>query len=214
MCTLHLFHDSAKAQHLKQITDDWSTNEDGASAILLDQFGNVYFRFQTTDLRCLLSVIKTSKAARYVVHLRAATTSTQGVSGCHGFDSDSGEWIYFHNGVIFSSDSFRHRVDSLALGDELDNHDDIDSGRYVWLPDWSRHNFANVIAYHTFESELFVHRSHHGRLHHDGAGNWSTNPINGAYLPVEPGWYAGSGDTIHTYDDNTPTLSQGRRIFR
>lgn len=202
MCTLHSFDGNVpdvKARHLDQIERDWQRNSDGASVVMLDDHGNCLIRFQTTKLRFLLSMLKTSKGSRYIVHLRASTTACQGVSGCHMFDSESGVWIYAHNGIVYGRVASESRVDSIQLGHELDNawSDKPDT----WdLPDWDHHSFANVIAYNTVLRDVYIHKSHSGSLHHDGNGNWSTIRINQDYNPVVPGWYTLEGDQLSAYE--------------
>lgn len=211
MCTIHTFdgvNADTKDRHLQQIADDWKTNRDGGSVIILDDHNEVIVRFQTTKLKHLLSCIKTSKGTRYVVHLRASTTPQVGVGGCHMFDSPSGEWIYCHNGIIRTKDAEAYRVDSIALGDELDC-ESVVSEKELILPDWSHHGFANVIAYNSMTASIFIHRSNGGQLHHDGKGNWSSHRIDRNYSPVSPGWYTLTGEALLQYPE-TPVVSYYR----
>ena len=213
MCTLHCFEGSnadVKSRHIDQIERDWQRNSDGASVIMLDDHGECLLRFQTIKLKYLTSMLKSSKGTRYIVHLRASTTPTTGVSGCHCFDSESGEWIYAHNGIVYGHIASYARVDSLQLGHELDTESYVD-GERCELPDWTHHNFANVIAYHTYTQRVFVHRSDGGSLHHDGNGNWSTVRINQHYNPVLPGWYTVHGECLVKYPESvhSPWLYRG-----
>jgi len=200
MCTIHTFSGlcpDTKHRHLVQIEQDWKTNDDGGSLLLLDEHNQCYLRMQCTQLKHLLACIKSSKASRYVVHLRASTTMVTGVPGCHMFDSPSGQYIYCHNGIIRQGD--KYRVDSMIVGDVLDN----ECGEYgddYYYPDMAHWDFANLIVLDTISDKLLIHKSYSGRLHHDGKGNWSTNRINGKYKsPVHDGWYAVDGDIMLAY---------------
>lgn len=211
MCTIHLFdgtNNDTKDRHLQQIADDWKNNRDGGSVLILDDHNEVIVRLQTTKLKHLLSCIKSSKGTRYVVHLRASTTSQTGVGGCHMFDSPSGDWVYCHNGIIHSAEASKHRVDSLCLGPELDSESDI-SEEAIVLPDWSGYSFANVIAYNSVFATLFIHRSHSGQLHTDGKGNWSTCRIDRNYEALAAGWYAIDSTPIVLYPER-PIVSYYR----
>jgi hypothetical protein len=189
MCTIYTFDARSKADFLKRICRDWESNPDGGSLVAIHR-GKVAMRLQTPQKKVLASAIASTSAERFVVHLRAATTMATGVSGCHMFDSPSGEWIYCHNGVIPNPD--RLRVDSLALGEDLDRG-------WSELPDWSRYGFCNVIAvrHGRGDAEVFIHRSMGGTLFTDDEGNWSSKPVNTRFRPVEQGgWHDLSGVLI------------------
>lgn len=213
MCTIHLFdgvNPDVKQRHLEQIEKDWKSNPDGGSVLILDDHNEVTIRFQTIKLRYLMAMLKTSKGTTYVVHLRNSTTAQQGVPGCHMFDSPSGEWIYCHNGIIWGA-GYKHRVDSLQLGNELDSLAYVDD-KEITLPNWQDHDFANVIAYHTIERRLFVHRSYSGQLHHDG-DNWSSLRIDHNYNSVSPGWYNPDGSPIEVYPERRVIYGRFNRAW-
>jgi hypothetical protein len=187
MCTLHLFNAESKLIHVQAIAREWKSNSDGGSVVLMDENNNVYLRAQCTKLQHLVRLIMTSDAAKYGVHLRASTTMVQGVSGCHWFDSPSGEWIFSHNGII--DNPSRHRVDSIGLGHDLDDNKDY--------PDWTHHDFCNVLAIQQYNrcASIFVHRSYNGNLYYNELTDcWSTNKMNSDYHFVETaGWYDEGG---------------------
>ena len=196
MCTIHVFTGdfATKKRHTKQIITDYLGNYDGSSAILLDENNDVFLRVQCTQLCDLMAIIRATKARTYIVHLRASTSSTEGIPGCHMFDTTSGDWTYCHNGVISQGRGLR--VDSLILDDSLDSvyPDELET-----LP----YGFANVVAYHHATRMIVIHRSTGGRLTTDSNGNWSTNAITADYKDFETvGWCALDGAPM-SFDDNT-----------
>lgn len=204
MCTLYIFSAEVKSKFIDQITKDWKNNNDGGSCIMLDEYDDVYVRIQCTELKHLVAVLKSSKAARYCVHLRAATTSAMGVTGCHFFDSPNGEFIYAHNGVI--SDGNHLRVDSLIVGEWLENDK---SG----MPDMSAEYYANLIVYDTLTKKLTVHRCG-GSLYTDNRGNWSTTRLNQHFHYVcSEGWYGMSGKQMVVYPAKPKFYTLGKRKF-
>ena len=208
MCTIHTFNGlcpDTKHRHLVQIEQDWTTNNDGGSVLLLDEHNQCYVRLQCTQLKHLLNVIKSSKASRYVVHLRASTTATTGVPGCHMFDSPTGQFIYCHNGIIPAG--HKYRVDSMIVGDVLDAECGQTKEEY-FLPIISHWDFANLIVLDTIADCLIVHKSYSGRLHHDGLGNWSTNRINSRYRsPDCDGWFNLFGESMLVYPERPPVTT-------
>jgi hypothetical protein len=113
------------------------------------------------------------------------------------FDSPTGQFIYCHNGII--NEGFRHRVDSMIVGEILDAEAGL-YGREYYYPEISHWDFANLIVLDTETDTLLIHKSYSGRLHHDGKGNWSTNRINGKYkAPLHDGWFALDGSTLLAY---------------
>lgn len=193
MCTLHVFsgHRATKAAHLKQIASDLAWNSDGSSVIMLDECNQVYSRAQYMRPADLLAAIRKSNASRYIVHLRSATSWTTGVSGCHMFDTTSGDWIYCHNGVIREGAGLR--VDSLILNETLDRvyPDELAPLQY---------GFANVIAIHQPTDTILIHRSIGGSLTTDGNGNWSSHSISADYVAFdEIGWFDVIGNRIEQF---------------
>jgi hypothetical protein len=203
MCTLYVFWNDKKKTFIDQIAKDWQHNSDGGSAIMLDDQNNVVMRVQTTDLKILLNCIRTSKFARYCVHLRAATTDAQGVTGCHFFDSPKGKYIYAHNGVIHSG--YEHRVDSMIVGEWLESADD----RNKLPPELEYEGFANLIVYSMLTGEIIIHHAG-GSLHSDGLGNWSTKYVDASFKSLRrEGWYDDYGNVIQLHPEVfTPRYSK------
>jgi hypothetical protein len=187
MCTLYTFEANQKVKFSRRINEDWRTNDDGGSILMIDAIGNVVSRLQTTSRHVLLSAIASSKAARYVVHLRMSTGVVGGVSGCHMFDSPDGGFIYCHNGVTSKGDSYR--VDSLVFGEQFDTFgapcDVVEFGRA-----------ANLIVYNCMTNEIVIHRGDWGSLHTDCNGNWSTKTMKGFQSVDVAGWYKLDGSFI------------------
>jgi hypothetical protein len=204
MCTLHVYNNSdssVRYVNVVQIADDWRYNSDGASVLFMDEKQRIYFRGQFTRLGDLLKCLKQSKAVTILVHLRASTTDTTGVSGCHMFDSPNGNWIYAHNGIISNADAAKCRVDSLVVGPVLDKHDGNQlSDGTTDLPDLSHWSFANLICVHVKTGKILIHKSAGGKLSHDGNGNWSTYSINRDYTDIyAAGWYDINGEQLVKY---------------
>lgn len=200
MCVLHCFDCDAKPRHIDRIVLDWQTNNDGGSVCFLNDEGDVFLRCQCVELQQLIDLLWLVDASRYMVHLRMSTTPVDGVQGCHMFDSPDGSWTYAHNGVIYTQEAKRYRVDSLVLGNELERansqvHGTVTNG----LPDWQEHDFANVLALDNLSGTLYVHRSEYGKLTTDHNGNWSTVAVDGTYHPLKAGWYNVDGSAIHLY---------------
>lgn len=164
MCTLYTVPVSMLNPLIAQLEKDYPSNHDGCSAIgLVDQQSAldiaVLWRFQSMGFRNFVKTLRTlaKSVTRVCVHMRAATQGFPSVANCHFFDTDSGDWAYCHNGIIHD---VPHRVDSLAIGPQLDNRDPGD------LTQFPRHwDFANVIAANQHTGDIVVHRSRCGTLY-------------------------------------------------
>ena len=201
MCTLHMFPQCDKSEHVDSIRKESAMNPDGISILcLIQDFRTGQYkassRVQFMDTDDAVWFINKSKADYYVVHLRAATSLGWGkykhdehsVTGCHMFTSKCGTWVYAHNGIIRGKKSEGYHVDSLVIG-EYDlayaEPEDLDCNV---LP----YDFANVLAYHIPTSTMMYHRCKQGRLHmaytKSGLVTIATHKLNDNYTLCPVGW--------------------------
>lgn len=189
MCTLYTVPSSDIDPLIDQIGRDAHSNNDGYSAIGVDPTdtsdgSTIQWRFQTMRFGTFVSTLRTLSRSvpRVCVHLRAATQGGHSVSNCHFFDTDCGDWVYAHNGMI---DNSPYRVDSLAIGGKLS---DVYPDELQPLPRYWR--FANIIAVHDETGCVAVHRSTAGRLYGTpDCRSFGTNPLNDSWAAVQPGWW-------------------------
>jgi len=164
MCTMYTVPVSMLNPLIDQLEKDYPSNHDGCSAIgLPDQWVDgdtaILWRFQSMGFGNFVKTLRilSRSVSRVCVHMRAATQGFPSVANCHFFDTDSGDWTYCHNGMIHDT---LHRVDSLAIGPQLDGRE---YGDLVSFP--SHWDFANVIAANQCTGSVVVHRSRCGKLY-------------------------------------------------
>lgn len=183
MCTIltidyNKYQEIGVKQVIERIESDSYMNNDGASMVFLDPLmpdTNVILR--TMNVYLMIETVKTlmnaaSDEARVFIHLRAATTSYNGVAYTHAFDNGGGR-IFMHNGVIKNPNNYA--VDSFQLLKLNTN-----SGQEL-LKELSLTNetFANILTIDADNYQYSMVRLIVGTLYTDGNGNYSTNMIKG-----------------------------------
>jgi hypothetical protein len=158
---------------LRQIRFDAIINGDGWSLLCKDQddpdndihLQSMNMEFVINNLIEFMEVTD-NPHARFWLHARAGTGTYRGIAYCHGFTDLQGQFV-MHNGIINS----KWPVDSFSLATEYpaepsDMLDQLVAGKET---------FANIFLINEFEYAVI--RVAGGRLHTDGAGNFSTNQL-------------------------------------
>lgn len=194
MCTLYTFDSGIEKQMLGQIAVDSRCNDDGYSVVLCRGV-DVVFRGQFTELRDFLRVFLALEYDRAFVHLRASTTSTQGIPGCHMFNDPSHRYIFAHNGILTAGNEAGYPVDSQWLGEFLE-HDQV--------PDcdaWDE-GFANFLVIDCYRGKFAGYAAHRtGNLYTDGKGNYSTTRPGHGWTMAEYGWTQYGTELIEVIPD-------------
>lgn len=194
MCTLYTFDRSIESQMLSQIAIDSRLNDDGYS-VCLTRGTDIVFRGQFIELKDFLRVWMVVDYDRAFVHLRASTTSTQGIPGCHMFNDPSHRYIYCHNGIIQAGNDAGYPVDSQWLGEFLQNDQVPDCTEYY-------EDFANFIVLDAYKGKFAgyaVHRT--GNLYTDGLGNYSTTRPANHWKYANHGWTQYGTELIEVVPD-------------
>lgn len=176
MCTIYTFtNDLYTNEMITRIEQDFQLNNDGCS-LLLD---NGLF-LQTLNIDDILNVLATVQWNRCWLHLRAASTSIQGLGGCHGFYTRDRQYLVFHNGVL---DNYANLpVDSMQIADLIDS-----IGVDATL-DFLSDKFANTFIVNTKDFHYYVGRGVTGSLFTDNKGNFSTLAVDDIKIPVQHCW--------------------------
>ena len=190
MCTIltmpFALYDANKEAVKSRIRQDFARNSHGNALILGHKNKKKTVFFQSLDLEATIAMLDAFPWERMFLHLRYSTTTTQGLSGCHGFQTHTG-WFVMHNGVLRGEDCDRLPVDSMAIAECL-KYQPPDSV-VSWLV--GHESFANVFLIKPEAGEFYVSRSSAGTLHwNEDATCWSSNAIPGVCeIPFPNGRY-------------------------
>lgn len=180
MCTLTTISiDQYTTNVINQIISDARSNYDGYGLVLMGDSGEVLTILRTLDIDPILTALDIFDWSRMFLHSRFATQGETNILNTHGWSA--GRYLYMHNGSLSDPLAYDLPVDSLLIGKWLE------LGLDVALDQLSKQSFANVFIIDTETGDYHVSRSVGGQLHTDGAGSYSTNPVDTITTPVEPG---------------------------
>lgn len=193
MCTIMTidrdFYTNNKALFDHRTKMDASINRDGFAITMLGSTDKEVVTVQMMNYETAMAFIDNNKTwKRLFLHTRAATTKTVNVFGCHNFktvgngkSSADEHWIIQHNGYISGKESAKYLVDSMYLGDMV-NEMGIDKTIQTVIKTQS---YSNIFFINPSTGEYRVARCYVNSLYTDGNGNYSTKIMGSIRQPVK-----------------------------
>lgn len=188
MCTIYTFSKQFYTENhdavVKQIKSDAVFNGHGYSMLAIGRDSDTTELIRTMNVASLLRSLDTllgpsGEAERAWIHLRYATTGFHGLNGAHGFAA--GDYNVFHNGILRRKESDSFHVDSELIAHEIDTLGLEGAIEAIG----ANEKYVNAFLVNNQTGSYTVIRMTTGSLYTDGAGNYSSTPINDTEL-VQP----------------------------